>query len=274
MTKHTTAKTYLITGAGSGIGAALATKFARAGQNVMLADINLAAARRIAEPLELYADVVELDIRDPEAWERAFDATIARFGTLDVLINNAGIVRTGLARNVSIADHQATIDTNFMGPLTGMIGALRRFREAGAGHLVTVCSMTSFMPFPGLASYGASKHALRAFHHALALEERHGAVDFTIVHPTATDTPMLTQEAADDDAAMAFLAQSVTAGEVADTVIKAIRRKAIEVCMPQSSARMIKSLGTDPKRLRAYADHMEKRGREGLAAKRAIAKGA
>ena len=147
--------------------------------------------------------MVELD-RDPEGWERAFDATIARFGTLDVLINNAGIVRTGLARNVSIADHQATIDTNFMGPLTGMIGALRLFREVGAGHLVTVCSMTSFMPFPGLASYGASKHALRAFHHGLALEERHGAIDFTIVHPTATDTPMLAQEAADDDAAMAL----------------------------------------------------------------------
>ena len=266
-------RTYLITGAGSGIGAALATKLAHAGQNVMLADINVAAAQAVAKLLQPYADVVELDIRDPEDWERAFDSTIARFGRIDVLINNAGIVRTGLARNVAIADHQATIDTNFMGPLTGMIGALRRFRQLGSGHLVTICSMTSFLPFPGLASYGASKHALRAFHHGFALEERHGTIDFTIVHPTATETPMLAQEAADDDAAMAFFAESVTAEEVADTVIKAIRRKAIEVCMPQSSARMIKSLGTDPARLRDYADYMEKRGREGQAARRAKAGG-
>ncbi|MGC8535084.1 MAG: SDR family NAD(P)-dependent oxidoreductase [Rhizomicrobium sp.] len=269
--KSTEAKTYLITGAGSGIGAALATKLARTGQYVMLADINLAAAQEIVAAVGPHTDAVELDIRDERAWERAFDATFARFGRLDVLINNAGIVHTGLARNVAIGDHQATIDTNFIGPLTGMIGALHRFRDIGAGHLVTVCSMTAFMPLCGLASYSASKHALRAFHYAVALEERHSFIDFTIVHPTATDTPMLDKEAADDDAAMAFLAKSVSADEVADTVIKAIKSKAIEVCMPQASARKVKSLGADPKRLRSYADQMERIGRDGQTAKRAAA---
>jgi short-subunit dehydrogenase len=264
-------KTYLITGAASGIGASLATKLALAGHRVMLADIDLQGARRIAAPLGGGAAAVELDIRDEQAWERAFDATIERFGGLDVLINNAGIVRTGLARNVTVANHQITIDTNFMGPLIGMIGALKRFRQAGAGHLVTVCSMTSFLPFPGLASYGASKHALRAFHHGVALEERHSGIDFTIVHPTSTDTPMLEQEAADDDAAMAFLAQSVSADQVADTVIRAIRSKAVEVCMPQSQARSIKALGSNPKKMRAYADHMEALGRKGQSARRAAA---
>ena len=266
--KPSPAKTYLITGAASGIGAAIATKLAALGQRVMLADINVEGARRVAAPLGDTAAVVELNIRDAQAWVRAFDATIERFGGLDVLINNAGIVRTGLARNVSIADHQLTIDTNFMGPLTGMIGALKRFRATGGGHLVTVCSMTSFLPFPGLASYGASKHALRAFHHGVALEERHSGIDFTIVHPTSTDTPMLEQEAADDDAAMAFLAESVSAEVVADTVIKAIARKAIEVCMPQSQARTIKALGTNPQKLRGYADHMEAMGKKGQSARR------
>jgi NAD(P)-dependent dehydrogenase (short-subunit alcohol dehydrogenase family) len=266
--KITQAKTYLITGAASGIGAALATKLVALGNRVMLADINVEGARQVAAPLGDAGAVVELNIREAAAWERAFDATIERFGGLDVLINNAGIVRTGLARNVTIADHQMTIDTNFMGPLTGMIGALKRFRLAGSGHLVTVCSMTSFLPFAGLASYGASKHALRAFHHALALEERHSAIDFTIIHPTATDTPMLEQEAADDDAAMAFMAESVSADTVADTVIRAIRSKAIEVCMPQSQARMIKALGTNPQKLRTYADHMEALGQKGQSARR------
>jgi len=178
-------------------------------------------------------------------------------------------VRTGLVRNVALADHQITIDVNFMGPVTGMIAALKRFRQSGVGHLVTVCSMTSFIPFAGMASYGASKHALRAFHHGLALEERHGGIDFTIVHPTATETPMLEQEAADDDAAMAFLAKSVSAEVVADTIIRAIKRKSVEICMPQSRARTIKAFGVDPKKFHAYADQMEAMGREGLVARKA-----
>lgn len=268
------ARTFLITGAGSGIGSAIAAKLAADGHRVMLADINLGGAQRVAEPLGDHVDTVRLDICDAAAWERAFDATIARFGGLDVLINNAAIVRTGFARNVTLADHKITIDTNFMGPLTGMLGALKRFREAGAGHLVTVCSMTSFIPFMGLASYGASKQALRAFHHALALEERHSGIDFTIVHPTSTETPMLEQEAADDEAATCFMSESVSAEMVAQTVIEAIAAKAIEVCMPEDKAAEIKDLGTDPAKLHAYADGMEDLGRVALAARRSAGQNA
>lgn len=267
--KPSPSRTYLITGAASGIGAAIATKLAVGGQNVMLADINLDGAQDLATRLGDRACAVALDIRDPAAWERALDLTETRFGPLDVLINNAGIVRTGFVRNVALADHQITIDVNFMGPVTGMAAALKRFRQAGAGHLVTICSMTSFIPFAGMASYGASKHALRAFHHGLALEERRSGIDFTIVHPTATETPMLEQEAADDDAAMAFLAESVSAEVVADTVINAIKRKSVEVCMPQSRARTIKAFGVDPKKFHAFADQMETMGREGLNARKA-----
>ncbi|SFI57998.1 Short-chain dehydrogenase [Caulobacter sp. UNC279MFTsu5.1] len=258
-------RTYLITGAASGIGAAIATKLAHARQNVMLADINAEGATALAQTLGERASAVALDIRDPAAWERAFDATIARFGSFDVLINNAGLVRTGLAKNVAIADHQLTMDTNVMGPVTGMVGAFKRFQKQGAGHLVTVCSMTSFMPFPGVAIYGASKHALRAFHHGMAIEERHSGIDFTIVHPTATETPMLELEAADPDAVMCFVAPSVSADTVADTVVKAIKRKAIEVCMPQAGSGRVKALGVDPKKLRAYADQLEAMGKDGLA---------
>ena len=266
MTTHS--KTYLITGAASGIGAAIAAKLVGQGEQVMLADINFEGVQGVAGTLGVNAAAIRLDIRDAEDWERAFDATIARFGQLDVLINNAAVVRTGFARNVSLADHQLTMSTNFMGPLTGMLGALRRFRAAGSGHLVTVCSMTSFLPFMGIASYGASKQALRAFHHAVALEERHSGIDFTIVHPTSTDTPMLEQEAADDDAAACFMTESVSAETVADTVIEAIKAKAIEVCMPEDGADRVKALGTDPDKLHDLADRMVERGREALAARR------
>ncbi|TWB31056.1 short-subunit dehydrogenase [Nitrospirillum viridazoti] len=252
---------FFITGAASGIGAATARLLASQGHAVMLADINAKGVRDVAASLGSNADAVALDITSPAAWEAALDLTYSRFGTLDVLVNNAAIVVTGNARDVPVAHHQRTININFMGPLTGSLATLERFRAQGHGHVVTVCSMVSFMPFPGIASYGASKQALRAFHHALAFEERNTGVDFTIVHPTATETPMLEQEERDDACGFAFLADPVSPEFVAETVVTAIRRKSIEVFMPPEQAKVIRSLGTDAPRMRKLYAQMEEIGR-------------
>jgi len=191
-----------------------------------------------------------------------------------VLANNAAIVRTGRARDVAIADHQRTLDVNFMGPVKGMLAALPRFPAQGYGHLVTVCSMTAFLPFPGIASYAASKHALRAFHHALALEERDGPLNFTIVHPTSTETPMLDEEAKSDDVTLAFAGRSVTPEFVAGIILDAMEKKAIEIFMPPERARMVRLLGTSPRSLRKWAIRGEEIGRRNLEARRAAGDGA
>jgi NAD(P)-dependent dehydrogenase (short-subunit alcohol dehydrogenase family) len=254
--------TYLITGAASGIGAATAELLSERGDRVVVADINVAAAGALATRLGPDTIALELDITSERAWEAALDETVARFGALDVLINNAGIVETGYARDVSVERHRRTISTNFMGPLTGTLAALRRFRAQGHGHIVTVCSMTAFLPFPGLASNAASKHALRAFHHAVAIEERHSSIDFTIVHPTATETPMLEQEAADVSSAFAFVATSVSAAFVAETIVTAIDDKADEVFMPPEGVDDIINLGVHPDQLLAVFDGAEEFGRD------------
>jgi NAD(P)-dependent dehydrogenase (short-subunit alcohol dehydrogenase family) len=261
-TRGSTTLTYLITGAASGIGAATAELLAKRGDRVVIADINFGAAEQLAERLGADAVALELDITSERAWETALDDAVARFGTLDVLINNAGIVETGYARDVSVDRHQRTMSTNFMGPLTGTLAALRRFRAQGHGHIVTVCSMTAFLPFPGLASYAASKHALRAFHHAVAIEERHSSIAFTIVHPTSTETPMLEQEAEDDSSAFAFVTHSVSASFVAETIVTAIDDKTDEVFMPPESAADIIDLGVHPDKLLAIFDRAEQHGRD------------
>ena len=259
---------HLVTGAASGIGCATAKLLAASGAAVALADINVAGVHRLASELGDNTFGVELDITSQEAWERALDVTIARFGRLDVLVNNAAIVVPGYARDVAVADHRRTLETNFMGPLIGTLAALRHFRGQGSGHIVTVCSMTSFLPFPGIASYGAAKQALRAMHHAIALEERHSSVAFTIVHPTATDTPMLVQEEENDACALAFLSEPVSAETVAKTILDAIASKALEVFMPPERAGEIRPLGTDAARLHALFDRMEKAGNDRLLARR------
>jgi NAD(P)-dependent dehydrogenase (short-subunit alcohol dehydrogenase family) len=261
-------KTHLVTGAASGIGAATATLLADRGQRVVITDIDGERATALATTLGPNTIALRLDITSERDWETALDETTARFGALDVLINNAGIVVTGYARDVSLDDHQRTLTTNFIGPMTGTLAALRRFRAQGHGHVVTVCSMTALLPFPGLASYGASKHALRAFHHAVAIEERHSPIDFTIVHPTAVETPMLEQEARDESSAFAFVAEPVNAMVVAETILAAIDDRSSEVFMPADGADDILALGAHPESLRAVFDRAEHHGRNVQARRR------
>jgi NAD(P)-dependent dehydrogenase (short-subunit alcohol dehydrogenase family) len=108
-------------------------------------------------------------------------------------------------------DHLVPLPTQAIDVIKALRKTLPRFKAQGSGQFITVCSMTSFLPMPGLGSYSGAKHALRAFHHALAFEERHSPLHFTIVHPGATETPMLEQEKRADDAVITFATKSVPA---------------------------------------------------------------
>jgi len=267
--KSDKSKVYFITGAASGIGAATAKLAASLGHRVVVADINDEGARTVAAAAGANALALHLDICSSAQWEAALAEVWTRFGRLDVLINNAAVVHTGYARDVALEKHERTLATNFMGPLIGMLAALPRFRRQGSGHLVTICSMTAYLPFPGIASYAAAKHALRAFHHALALEEKDGPTVFTILHPTSTETPMLDKEAEDDAMSLAFAGPSMTAERVAETIMKAIKSKTVEVFMPPERGKVVRAVGVNPRSLRKLVERNEIIGRERLAARRA-----
>lgn len=259
----------MITGAASGIGAALARLSVAAGDTVILADRDIAGARRIAGEIGSRAVARQLDICSTAEWQDALDWVWSRFGRLDVLVNNAAIVHTGYARDVSLDAHKQTIDTNYGGPVIGMMSVIPRFKAQGSGHLVTVCSMTGFLPFPGLASYAAAKHALRAFHHAVAIEEEDSPIEFTIAHPGATETPMLDKEAKDDALALAFAGPSMAADEVAATILKAIDRRAVEIFMPPERGKVVRRVGTSPRSLKKLVARNRIIGAERLQARRA-----
>lgn len=267
--KRTQSKVVLITGAASGIGAATARQAAVVGHTVVLADIDVGGAAAVASEIGGAATALGLDIRSEAEWRGVLDDVWARHGRLDVLVNNAAIVHTGFARDVPLAKHAQTIATNFMGAVTGMLSVLPRFRAQGGGHIVNVSSMTAFIPFPGIASYAAAKHALRAFHHGLALEERQGPVKFTIVYPTATETPMLDKEAEDDAMALAFAGTPMTAEAVGEAIVEAFRKQPVEIYLPPERGKVVRRLGTSPRQLRKMVDRNEAIGAEKLAARRA-----
>jgi short-subunit dehydrogenase len=188
-------KTFVITGASSGFGRGVALKLAAHGANVVL------AARREAVLEEVAAEaraaggtplVVPTDVSRPEEIQRLADAAVARFGRIDVWINNVGIGAIGRFDDVPVADHARIVDVNLKGVIYGSHAALRQFRRQGAGTLVNIGSVESRVPLPYHASYAATKHAVLGLGVALRQELRlSGAehIQVATVLPWAVDTP-------------------------------------------------------------------------------------
>jgi NAD(P)-dependent dehydrogenase (short-subunit alcohol dehydrogenase family) len=257
-------KVMLVTGGASGIGAAIAKLAVSKGYSVAIGDIDLPAAKALQAELGGKALAVDLDICSQESWGDALATVCKSFGKLDILLNNAGVAHPGLARDVPFEMHEHTLKVNALGPMLGALTIVPYFRERGAGHIVTVCSMTSFLTLPGLVSYAASKHALRAMHFGIALEERGSPIDFTIVHPGATETPMLEQEA-EQGVVAAFSRAPASPEEIAAIILKAIQARKIEVCIPAARGRVVKAIGTNPRRLFEVVKRNEEIGARMLA---------
>ena len=261
-------KVMLVTGGASGIGAAIVRLAVRRNYRVAIGDIDFAAAKGLAAELGDNALALDLDICSEGSWHQALETTCSRFGGLDILVNNAGVAHPGLSSDVPFEMHEHTLKVNALGPMLGAMAVVPYFRARGAGHIVTVCSMTSFLTLPGLVSYAASKHALRAMHFGISLEERGSPIDFTIIHPGATETLMLEKEA-EKGVVAAFSRAPESPETIATIILKAIRGRKIEVCIPAARGRVVKSIGTNPRRLFEVVQRNEEIGAKMLAERQA-----
>ena len=176
----------LITGASSGIGRAVAKAFASAGVKVVL------AARR-ADRLEALRDEIEAaggsglafecDVTDERAVERLYAAIAARFGTLDILVNSAGIVDHTPTDELSLARWRHVIDTNLTGAFLCSREALRVMKPRGRGRLIHIGSLSAKVPRAHTIAYSATKFALDGLSHSLAIDGRAHGVASSIFHP-------------------------------------------------------------------------------------------
>ena len=161
-----------ITGANRGIGAAAARVFAEAGAQVALLARDQGSAARLAAELPGTAIALACDVADAGQVQAAIDAVVARFGRLDVLINNAGVIEP-IARIDSIApeDWARTMQINLNGVFHGMRAALRVMKAQGAGTIITISSGAAHRPLEGWAAYCASKAGAAMLTEAAHLEE-------------------------------------------------------------------------------------------------------
>ncbi|MCE1253505.1 MAG: SDR family oxidoreductase, partial [Anaerolineae bacterium] len=156
-------KVVLITGASMGIGLSTARLFAAGGARVALAARSTDKLTALADELRHQgheALVLTTDMRDPVAVKSMVDASLAHFGSLDILINNAGQAAAGTVAEVDPLDFQKIIELNVFGPLYAMQAAIPTLRRQGGGIIINISSMVSKMHIPGLGAYAATKTAL------------------------------------------------------------------------------------------------------------------
>ena len=192
MTGRVQAKVALVTGGASGVGLAAVRLLHAEGAQVAISDINADAGKQLAAELGERAMFVRHDVSSEADWAAAIAAVQARFGALNVLVNNAGILLPGTMESGRLEDFrrlmQVNADSVFIGCQQG-IGAMK----AGGGSIVNMASVSSWLPIEHYAAYSASKAAVSALTRAAALTCRKQgyAVRVNSIHPDGIYTPMM-----------------------------------------------------------------------------------
>ena len=186
-------KTILITGAASGIGRETAKLFAKQGWFVGAFDVNEAGLKSLET--EIGPDScfsARMDVRDTDSVRKGIDAFAEKTGgRLDVLLNNAGILKFGLFETVGIDDHLRIVDVNFKGCLNCVHCALGYLKKTPGARIINMSSASSIYGVPDLSVYSATKHALSAMTEALDIElEKHG-ICVCDIKPPYVKTPLL-----------------------------------------------------------------------------------
>lgn len=197
---------FLLTGCASGIGRHLTRALSSLGHQVMATDVNepgLAEAAKTDGWTER-ASRRALDVRDPVQWQAALDATVKTFGRLDVLMNIAGYLKPGWSWDLDATQIDRHLDINVKGVMHGTQVVGKHFVAQKRGHVITIGSLASLAPVPGLSLYSASKFAVRGFTLACAQELAPHGVKVTLVMPDAVQTPMLDLQVDYEQAAMTF----------------------------------------------------------------------
>jgi NAD(P)-dependent dehydrogenase (short-subunit alcohol dehydrogenase family) len=199
--------TAVVTGAGGGLGRSIARELARRGFLVHVTDVDVDAAARTAAEIGPGARSAGLDVCDEAACRALAAEAVKDQGSLDLWINNAGVLRTGPAWTQDEATRRSMLEVNTMGTMNGTIAALAPMIAAGRGHVINVISLAGIVAAPGEVNYSASKHAAMAFTLGTLFDLRRAGIEgvkLSAVCPDGIWTPMLEDKLDDVDAAGSF----------------------------------------------------------------------
>lgn len=183
-------KVALVTGASRGQGAAISRRFAAEGARVVLADVLDEEGKTVAEEIGATALYVHHDVTEQSSWDEAVRTATSEFGGLNVLVNNAGILRWAPIHKHSLEEYMAVITVNQVGCFLGMKAAIGPMREAGGGSIVNTASTAGLEGIAGVIGYSASKFAVRGMTKTAAIELGRWGIRVNAVCPGGINTQM------------------------------------------------------------------------------------
>ena len=219
---------FLITGALTGIGRAAAIAFAQDGARVVVSGRREAEGKALEEELRRLgaeAEFVIADVRREEEVSDLVDKAVARFGRLDVVVNNAGVEgKPGPVTDVSADAYTALFDTNVLGTLWGLKHALRVMQPQGSGNVINISSTFGERGAANFSLYAGSKHAVEGITKCASIEAAAYGVRVNAVAPGPTETAMLDRLTGSTEKSAAFysavpLRRGATPEEIADAVV-------------------------------------------------------
>lgn len=226
-----------ITGAGSGLGAALARRFGAAGYDVAITDISQNRAEAVLQELlssGASGFCLGLDVTRDAGWQRLHQRVMKEWGGLDVLINNAGIAAAGRCEETPLPEWQRIIDVDLMGVVRGCHRFLPLFREQAGrgrnGYIINIASFAGLSAMPGLSAYGTAKAGVIAFSEHLRTELADTGVGVSVVCPSFVKTNLLenftSPEPAYRDLVDRWMEKSkISAEDVAEAVIQGMHKR-------------------------------------------------
>jgi NAD(P)-dependent dehydrogenase (short-subunit alcohol dehydrogenase family) len=201
MTDHYKNLSAIVTGGASGIGLATSGLLLDRGARVAVVDVNDGAIREASASFESDRAVfIRADLALPEEAERAVADAVRSFGSLNAVVNNAGIQRYGNAEQTSLELWREVLDVNLTAAFTVSRAAIPRLRAAGGGSIVNVGSVQSRTAQRGAAAYVASKHAILGLTRSMAVDYAQEKIRVNCVCPGTVDTPMFRWTASQDPA--------------------------------------------------------------------------
>jgi NAD(P)-dependent dehydrogenase (short-subunit alcohol dehydrogenase family) len=240
----------IVTGAGGGLGRAIALELANRGYLVHATDLDPDAAARTAAELGTGARSSALDVRDEGACRALAAEAATRGGTLDLWVNNAGVLATGLSWEQDEATRRTMLEVNALGTMNGTVAALEPMIASGRGHVINVISLAGIVAAPGEVNYSASKHAAMAFTLGTLFDLRRSGlegIELSAVCPDGIWTPMLEDKLDDPDAAGSFSGHLLTPEQVATEVGKLTERPRPVLILPRWRGLQLRLLDLFPR---------------------------
>jgi len=230
-------KVVAVTGAGSGLGRALAFALADQGAHVALSDVN---ATNLAETAELLSarkidgvrvSTHHVDVRDWDAMQRYANEVEAQHGGADVIINNAGVAVLRHFETLPFEDLRFVLDVNLWGVVHGVRAFLPLMQKRGSGHIVNIGSVNAFLPFPMNAAYTIAKYGVLGLSETLLQELAETTIRVTIVHPGAVKTNLVRNSPGFSQEQVAYFdsVAKTTSDVAARKIVRAIERDKAQI---------------------------------------------